>query len=233
MKKRLIIAVDGHSSCGKSSFAKLIARELEYIYIDSGAMYRAVTLYCKRLNLVNQDGVSVEGIKKIMPDITIAFNYNPDTRKYETFLNNENVEEEIRLIEVSRLVSIVSSIKEVRERMVELQREIGVFKGIVMDGRDIGTVVFPDAEIKIFMTASPEIRAHRRWLELKGMGIDTDKEEILKNILERDDIDSNRDISPLRKADDAYLLDNSEMTFDDQMNWFRNIMKNFENENRN
>jgi len=231
MKKRLIIAVDGHSSCGKSSFAKLIANELGYIYIDSGAMYRAVTLYCKRHNLVNHDGASVEGISKALPDIVIAFNYNTDTRKYETFLNNENVEEEIRRIEVSKLVSIVSSIKEVRDRMVELQREIGVFKGIVMDGRDIGTVVFPDAEIKIFMTASAEVRAQRRWLELKGMGVVTDKNDILKNILERDEIDSNREISPLRKADDAYMLDNSAMTFDDQMKWFRDIIKKFEDEN--
>lgn len=229
-KKKIIIAVDGHSSCGKSSFAKLIARELNYIYIDSGAMYRAVTLYCKRLNLVNHGGAYEEGIKKVLPDIKIAFNYNPDTKLYETFLNNENVEEEIRRIEVSRLVSIVSRIKEVRTRMVELQREIGVFKGIVMDGRDIGTVVFPDAEIKIFMTASAEVRAERRWLELKGMGIEAGREEILKNILERDEIDSNREISPLRRADDAFLLDNSNMTFDQQMDWFRGLMKQLDNE---
>jgi len=231
MEKKVIIAIDGHSSCGKSSFAKLIARELKYIYIDSGAMYRAVTLYCKRMNLVNRDGASVEDIIRVLPEIVIAFNYNTDTCQYETFLNSENIEEEIRLIEVSGLVSIVSRIKEVRTRMVELQREIGVFKGIVMDGRDIGTVVFPDAEIKIFMTASAEVRARRRWLELRGMGIETGMDEILKNILERDMIDSTREISPLRMADDAFLLDNSEMTFEDQIDWFRNIMKKFENEN--
>ena len=228
MNNKLIIAIDGHSSCGKSSFAKLIAKELSYIFIDSGAMYRAVTLYCMRQKLVDTNFADIEGVIKALPDIRVEFRYNADSKQYETFLNGENIEREIRQIEVSQLVSIISRIKEVRTRMVELQREIGVFKGIVMDGRDIGTVVFPDADIKIFLTASPDIRAQRRYLELKMMGNEVDIDEIRRNILERDRIDSTREISPLRKAADAIVLDNSEMTFEQQMDWFRNILKEFE-----
>ena len=231
MNRKIIIAVDGHSSCGKSSFAKLIAKELNYIYIDSGAMYRAVTLYCMRKNLVTPEGANYQAIRDILPAIHIEFQFNPDSKVYETYLNSENVENEIRGIQVSGVVSLVSQISEVRSRMVELQREIGVFKGIVMDGRDIGTVVFPDAEIKIFMTASVDIRAGRRYLELKEKGIEADIEDIKSNIIERDRIDSSRDISPLIQAEDAYVLDNSQMSFEQQMDWFREIMKKFENEN--
>jgi cytidylate kinase len=224
MKRKLIIAIDGYSSCGKSTFAKAIAKELNYIYIDSGAMYRAVTLYCIRRKLIDRDMVDETGIEKELEDIHIEFVYNPDMSEYETFLNSENVEKEIRDIEVSAHVSRISQIPEVRYRMVELQRQIGVFKGIVMDGRDIGTVVFPDADLKIFMTASADIRAQRRFDELKVKGLNIDFEEIRKNIVARDITDENRDISPLRKADDAVVLDNSRMTVEEQMIWVRHII---------
>jgi cytidylate kinase len=224
MKRKLIIAIDGYSSCGKSTFAKAIAKELNYIYIDSGAMYRAVTLYCIRRQLIDGDLVDEAGIEKELKDIHIEFVYNPDISEYETFLNSENVEREIRGIEVSAHVSRISQIPEVRYCMVELQRQIGVFKGIVMDGRDIGTVVFPDADLKIFMTASVDKRAQRRFDELKAKGLNIDFEEIRKNIVARDITDENRDISPLRRAEDAIVLDNSRMTVEEQMVWVRHII---------
>lgn len=225
MEKKIIIAIDGHASCGKSTFAKMIARELGYIYIDSGAMYRAVTLHSLRKGLTGINGTDRDGIIRELASISIRFSYNTDTGSYETYLNNENVEAEIRNIEVSGYVSEVSRIREVRTRMVELQREIGIFKGIVMDGRDIGTVVFPDAEIKIFLTASVEVRAMRRFLELKEKGVDANLEEIKSNIEERDRMDSSREISPLIRAEDALLLDNSNMTPERQMSWFRELLK--------
>lgn len=225
MEKKIIIAIDGHASCGKSTFAKMIAKELGYIYIDSGAMYRAVTLHSMRKGLTGINGTDRNGIIRELASISIRFSYNTDTGSYETYLNNENVESEIRNIEVSGYVSEVSRIREVRNRMVELQREIGIYKGIVMDGRDIGTVVFPDAEIKIFLTASVEVRAMRRFLELKEKGVDANLEEIKSNIEERDKMDSSREISPLTMADDALLLDNSNMTPERQMSWFRELLK--------
>lgn len=225
MKKKLIIAIDGYSSCGKSTFAKAIARELGYIYIDSGAMYRAVTLYAVRRGFISDEKLNLEGIINELNDIHIEFIYNPDLDEYETYLNSANVESEIRGIEVSKYVSAVSKIPEVRSRMVELQRQIGVYKGIVMDGRDIGTVVFPDAEIKIFMTASVDIRAKRRYDELKGKGVNVDFEEIRRNIITRDITDENRDISPLRRADDAIVLDNTRMTVKEQMDWILRIIE--------
>ncbi len=200
MEKKLIIAIDGYSSCGKSTFARTIAKVLNYIYIDSGAMYRAVTLYCMRKNFIGKNGLNLGGILSELNDIHIDFIYNPDISAYETFLNSENVEQEIRSMEVTAYVSRISQISEVRARMVELQRQIGVQKGIVMDGRDIGTVVFPDADIKIFMTASVDIRAKRRYDELKTKGIITDFEEIKRNIVARDIADENRDISPLKTS---------------------------------
>lgn len=233
MEKKLIIAIDGYSSCGKSTFAKAIARELNYIYIDSGAMYRAVTLYCLRKGLVGRKTIDIEGIKNALRDIHINFVYNPDTGEYETWLNSENVESEIRNIEVSDHVSRISQVPEVRNRMVELQREIGVYKGVVMDGRDIGTVVFPDADIKIFMTASVDIRAERRYRELQNKGQNVDYNDIRRNITGRDRADETRSISPLRKADDAILLDNSDMTVEDQMRWIREIIAEKRNANRN
>jgi CMP/dCMP kinase len=224
MDKRLIIAIDGYSSCGKSTFAKAIAKELKYIYIDSGAMYRAVTLFCLRKGYIGKGIFSLEAILSDLQNIHIGLIYNPDIVEYETFLNSENVEAEIRGFEVSNFVSRISQIPEVRSRMVEMQRQIGVFKGIVMDGRDIGTVVFPDADIKIFMTASVDIRAKRRYEELKGRNIEVDFEEVKRNIIARDIADENRDISPLRRADDAILLDNSRMSVAGQMEWVRNII---------
>ena len=225
MNKKLIIAIDGYSSCGKSTFARVIAKELNYIFIDSGAMYRAVTLYCMRRGFVSEGSIDRNGIVSELNNMNIEFVYNPDISEYETFLNSENVEKEIRGIEVSSNVSSISKIHEVRARMVELQRQIGVFKGIVMDGRDIGTVVFPDADLKIFMTASVEVRAKRRYDEMISKGIKADLEEVRKNIIARDITDENRDISPLRRADDAMVLDNTRMTVAEQMAWVRVIIE--------
>ncbi|HZL76749.1 MAG TPA: (d)CMP kinase [Bacteroidales bacterium] len=225
MEKKLIIAIDGYSSCGKSTFARAIAKEINYIFIDSGAMYRAVTLYCMRRGFVNEGGVDRNGIISELNNMNIEFVYNPDIAEYETFLNSENVEEEIRGIEVTSNVSSISKIYEVRARMVELQRQIGVFKGIVMDGRDIGTVVFPDADLKIFMTASVEVRAKRRYEEMVSKGMQADLEEVRKNIVARDITDENRDISPLRRADDAIVLDNTRMTVAEQMAWVHDIIE--------
>jgi len=225
MEKRLIIAIDGYSSCGKSTFARLIAKELNYIFIDSGAMYRAVTLYCMRKSFISNVGLNTPGILSELKDIHIDFVFNPDINEYETFLNSENVEKEIRNMVVTAHVSRISQIPEVRARLVELQRQIGVTKGIVMDGRDIGTVVFPDADIKIFMTASVDVRAKRRYDELKGKGIVVDFEEIKRTIIARDIADENRDISPLRRAEDAVILDNSRMTVEEQMSWVKKIIE--------
>jgi cytidylate kinase len=233
MEKRLIIAIDGYSSCGKSTFAKLIAKELNYIFIDSGAMYRAVTLYCMRKKYITINGVNTQSIISELTDIHIDFVFNPDLNEYETFLNSENIEKEIRSMEVTAYVSRISQISEVRTRMVELQRQIGISRGIVMDGRDIGTVVFPHADIKIFMTASVDIRAKRRHIELKNKGIYIDFEEIKRTIIARDIADENRDISPLRRADDAIILDNSRMTVDEQMSWIKKIIDNKRDDSRN
>jgi len=233
MEKRLIIAIDGYSSCGKSTFAKLIAKELNYIFIDSGAMYRAVTLYCMRKKYITINGVNTQSIISELTDIHIDFVFNPDLNEYETFLNSENIEKEIRSMEVTAYVSRISQISEVRTRMVELQRQIGISRGIVMDGRDIGTVVFPHADIKLFMTASVDIRAKRRHIELKNKGINIDFEEIKRTIIARDIADENRDISPLRRADDAIILDNSRMTVDEEMSWIKKIIDNKRNDSRN
>jgi cytidylate kinase len=230
MEKKLIIAIDGYSSCGKSTFAKLIAKDLNYIYIDSGAMYRAVTLYCMRQNFINHSGINASSIVAELNDINIDFVFNPDINEYETYLNSENVETEIRNMDVTAYVSRISQIYEVRVRMVELQRQIGSLKGIVMDGRDIGTVVFPDADIKIFMTASVDIRAKRRYDELKARGINIEFEEIKRMIIARDIADENRDISPLRRADEAIILDNSRMTVEEQMVWMNVIIEKIRND---
>ena len=188
-------------------------------------MYRAVTLYCLKRHYVGHEGINAAAVVSELNEINIDFVYNPDIQEYETFLNSANVEQEIRSMEVSEYVSRVSQIHEVRDRMVELQRHIGAFKGIVMDGRDIGTVVFPDADIKIFMTASIDIRAKRRFDELNGKGITADFDEIKNNIIARDIADENRDISPLRRADDAIILDNSRMSVKDQMLWVEKIIE--------
>lgn len=224
MKKKLIIAIDGYSSCGKSTFAKAIASDLNYIFIDSGAMYRAVTLFYMRKSYAGKEKLNIPGILSTLNEIHLDFVYNQDLSQFETFMNSENVEQEIRSINVSQHVSEVSKIHQVRSKMVELQRQIGVNKGIVMDGRDIGTVVFPEADLKIFMTASLDVRTKRRYDELKSKGIDVDFNEIRKNLIARDITDENRDISPLRRADDALILDNSFMTIADQMIWVKEII---------
>ena len=217
--KRITIAIDGYSSCGKSTMAKDLAREIGYIYIDSGAMYRAVTLYCLGNNLFTAEGIDTARLEAAMPDIRISFQLNPETGRPMTYLNGENVEDRIRTMEVSNRVSPVAALPFVREALVKLQQEMGEAKGIVMDGRDIGTVVFPDAELKIFVTASAEIRAQRRYDELKAKGQEASYEEILANVKERDYIDQNREVSPLRQAEDAILLDNSNLTIQEQKEW--------------
>jgi len=224
LSQKLIIAIDGYSSSGKSSFAKNIAKELGYVYIDTGAMYRAVTLYCLNNNLAKNGNLNRKGIISSLDKIHISFVMNQQTGFSEVCLNGNNVESEIRSLEVSQNVSQVSCISEVRKKMVSLQREMGTEKGIVMDGRDIGTVVFPEADIKIFLTADPHIRATRRFKELQGKKIPAKPEEIEKNIRERDHIDETRDDSPLKKADNAVVLDNSFMTPEEQMDWFRKIL---------
>ncbi len=217
--KKIIIAIDGHSSCGKSTMAKQLAKKLAYIYIDSGAMYRVVTLVALRKGLIANGKPNVEKVISELKNINITFKWDEVEGKNTTFLNGENVEDEIRQLEVSQNVSPISTIAEVRAEMVKQQRRSAKNKGIVMDGRDIGTVVFPDAELKIFMTASPEIRAERRFKELAEKGDKVSFEEILKNVQSRDKIDSTRAVSPLKKAEDALVLDNSNLTRAEQLNW--------------
>jgi cytidylate kinase len=223
MNKPLIIAIDGHSSCGKSSFAKAIARKLGYIHIDSGAMYRAVTLYCIENNLLLGNSLDYPALLRILPELEIRLSFNKESQQYETWLNNVNVEEAIRRPSISESVSLIAKIREVRQRLVKIQRSISADKGIVMDGRDIGTVVFPDADIKIFMTASLEVRAARRYKELNDSGVIISFEEVLKNLKTRDEMDSTRSESPLKQASDAIPLDNSLLTPSQQMEWFENI----------
>ena len=218
--KKIVIAVDGFSSCGKSTFAKKIASALGYVFIDTGAMYRAVTLYGIRHGAIRGGVVDAEALDRMLPRIGISFVFNPAREASDIYLDGENVEGPIRSLEVSEAVSRVSQIGAVRERLVGLQQQMGRDKGIVMDGRDIGTVVFPDAELKIFMTARPSVRARRRYDELRAKGDEVSYEEILQNVLSRDKADMTRAISPLRKADDAVVLDNSCMTVAEQMEWF-------------
>lgn len=224
--KKITIAIDGHSSCGKSTMAKELARQLGYVYVDTGAMYRTVTLFAMRHNLFLADGeVDTDALRKCMPEIEVSFRFNEETGRPDAYLNGECVEKVIRSIEVSNHVSKVAAIPFVREAMVDQQRRMGAEKGIVMDGRDIGTTVFPDAELKIFVTASSKVRAQRRYDELKEKGMPADFDEILKNVEERDYIDSHREVSPLRQAPDALLLDNSEMTIPEQNAWLMDKVK--------
>jgi CMP/dCMP kinase len=225
--QNIVIAIDGHSSCGKSTFARAIAARMNFLYIDSGAMYRAVTLACMEHGMINGGLLDTAGLKNLLDDIRIIFRKRENSPETETYLNGQNVEDRIRSIEVASNVSLVSSSREVRERMVALQREMGKNRNIVMDGRDIGTVVFPDAGIKIFMTAKPAIRAERRYKELKAKGMDVSYEEIKENIIKRDQTDENRLESPLLKARDAVILDNSNMTPDDQMIWFNELINRY------
>ena len=218
--KKITIAIDGHSSCGKSTMAKDLARRVGYIYVDTGAMYRSVTLFALRNGLIHEDGsIDTELLEQRMPDIHISFRLNEETGRPDTYLNNECVEKEIRTIEVSNHVSPIAALPFVRTAMVAQQQQMGKDKGVVMDGRDIGTTVFPDAELKIFVTASAQVRAQRRYDELQQKGMPADFEDILKNVEERDYIDSHREVSPLRKADDALELDNSHMTIPEQNEW--------------
>ena len=217
--KKITIAIDGFSSCGKSTMAKDLAREVGYIYIDSGAMYRAVTLYSIENGIFDGDVIDTEKLKKAIKDIQISFRPNPETGRPDTYLNGVNVENKIRTMGVSSKVSPISALDFVREAMVAQQQAMGKEKGIVMVGRDIGTTVFPDAELKIFVTATPEIRAQRRFDELKAKGQEGSFEEILENVKQRDYIDQHREVSPLRKADDALLLDNSNLSIEQQKEW--------------
>jgi len=229
LEQKINIAIDGHSSCGKGTLAKNLAKELDYLFIDSGAMYRAITLY-----MLNE-GLTLEEVAEdpaVLGNIKITFEYEPEKSFFETHLNGVNVETEIRSMRISKFVSPVSALPVVRDFLVVQQKKIGENKGVVMDGRDIGTVVFPDAELKIFMTASPEIRAKRRYEELQKKGVFVNYQEVLHNIKERDHIDSTRDTSPLAKAEDAITLDNSAMSKDEQarlsLSWARGVIKSLE-----
>lgn len=222
--KKIIIAIDGYSSCGKSTFAKAIAASLGYVFIDTGAMYRAVTLNAIKSGYINNGVIDNEKVVSSLESINISFVYNAEGEASDVCLNGENVEKDIRSIEVSNLVSGISAIKEVRAKLVAIQQKIGENKCVVMDGRDIGTTVFPDAEIKIFMTASVDVRAERRYKELTAKGDKVTLEEIKNNISSRDHMDETRTESPLRKANDAIVLDNSFMTIAEQMEWVAEIL---------
>lgn len=218
--KKITIAIDGFSSCGKSTMAKDLAERIGYVYIDTGAMYRSVTLFAIRNRLFNSDGsVKANELENHMIDLQISFRLNEETGRPDTYLNGELVETEIRGMEVSNHVSAIAALPFVRTAMVAQQQQMGRDKGVVMDGRDIGTTVFPDAELKIFVTASAEVRARRRYDEMRGKGQPADYAEILKNVQQRDYIDTHREVSPLRKADDAIELDNSSMTIEQQNAW--------------
>lgn len=218
--KKIVIAIDGFSSCGKSTFAKAIAARLGYIFIDTGAMYRAVTLYALEHGAIPSGIANEELIEEMLSDINIDFRFNPARGASDIYVNGDLVESKIRTIEVSNCVSAVSSIGAVRQKLVAMQQEMGRKRGVVMDGRDIGTVVFPEAELKIYMTADPMVRAERRYKELTAKGDNVTLEEVYENVVSRDKADMTRAISPLRKADDAIVLDNSHMTVEEQMAWF-------------
>lgn len=222
--KKIIIAIDGYSSSGKSTMARDLARRIGYVYVDSGAMYRAVTLYAIEQGMTEKEGnVDVEALVSALPEINISFTPAGADGIQHTMLNGRDVESKIRGMEVSSLVSPVSAIPEVRRRLTELQRDFGRERGIVMDGRDIGTTVFPDAEMKVFVDATPEVRARRRTLELEQKGASPVYEEVLENIRERDRIDTTRKESPLRKADDAHVLDNDNLSIPQQMDWLMDL----------
>ncbi len=217
--KKITIAIDGYSSCGKSTMAKDLAREIGYVYVDSGAMYRAVTLYALDNGIIQGEEIDEERLRTEMGNIEISFQFNPERGRPDTYLNDTCVEDRIRTLEVSNHVSPIATLGFVREEMVRQQQRMGQEGGIIMDGRDIGTTVFPNAELKIFVTASAEIRAQRRYDELTAKGEQCDFQEILRNVEERDYIDTHREISPLRQAPDAIVLDNSHMTIDEQKGW--------------
>ncbi|MFN4234816.1 MAG: (d)CMP kinase [Bacteroidia bacterium] len=225
---KINIAIDGYSSCGKSTIAKALAAELGYTYIDTGAMYRSVALFALRNGLIKNGKINTEAIVMALPDIHVSFQYNNETKVSDTYLNGENVEKAIRQMEVSEVVSKVSAIKEVREKMVALQKEMGKKKGVVMDGRDIGTNVFPDAELKIFMTADMDVRVARRYFELTSKGEHVTEEDVKQNLLKRDYDDIHRKENPLKKADDAIVLDNSELTKQQQLDFVIRLIKDLQ-----
>lgn len=221
--KKITIAIDGYSSTGKSTLAKQLAKALNYVYVDTGAMYRAVTLFAIQQKIITENSFVIQKLIDKLPDISLTFHFNPDLGFAEMYLNNINVEREIRSMEVSKFVSKIAAVSEVRSKLVQQQQLYGTEKGVVMDGRDIGTVVFPDAELKIFMTASTEIRAKRRFLELQEKGQEVTYDEVLKNVQERDEIDTTRKDSPLVKADDAIVIDNSELNKEQQFEQILNL----------
>ncbi len=225
MRDKLTIAIDGYSSSGKSTVAKDLAARLGYTYIDSGAMYRVVTLVAMRKGIIHSGIVDEEKLNRELEQIDISFSYNPESKRYESYLNGELVEDEIRSMDVSNKVSHIAKIAFVREFLVEKQREMGDVGGVIMDGRDIGTVVFPFADIKLFVTANVEVRAKRRYEELVGKGENVSLEEVVDNVRTRDYIDENREVSPLKKADDAIVLDTSRMTPAEQLEWLEEIVK--------
>lgn len=217
MRNKINIAIDGYSSCGKSTIAKAVAKGLDYFYVDSGAMYRAIALYALQNNCFKKDlSLDEDLLIRLLDHVIVSFKYNTENGQQEIYLNGENVEKEIRSIQVSNHVSPVSKIKEVRQKLVRLQKRLAEAKGVVMDGRDIGTVVIPDAELKIFMMADPAVRAQRRFDELKANGLNVTLEEIMANLQSRDEMDVNREIDPLRQADDAVVVDNSNLTLEEQ-----------------
>lgn len=218
--KKIIVALDGHSSCGKSTFAKAIAARLGYIFIDTGAMYRAVTLYALEHGAIRSGIVDEEAVEAMLSEINIDFRFNAQRGASDIYVNGDLVEGKIRTIEVSNCVSAISSIAAVRSKLVAMQQAMGERKGVVMDGRDIGTVVFPAAELKIYMTADPKVRAERRYAELQAKGDSVTFEEVYANVVSRDEADMTRAISPLRRAEDAILLDNTTMSVEEQMAWF-------------
>ncbi|WP_209405493.1 (d)CMP kinase [Pseudozobellia sp. WGM2] len=221
--QKIAIAIDGYSSTGKSTLAKQLAKALTYKYIDTGAMYRAITLFAMRNGFIGNGRESLEALVKLLPNITLNFVPNEELGFSEMYLNGENVEKDIRTLEVSKYVSRIAEIGQVRHMLVEMQKEMGKEKGIVMDGRDIGTVVFPDAELKVFMTASPQARATRRYKELLDRGEQVSYQEVLENVQKRDYIDSHREFSPLRKAEDAIEFDNSDMGLVEQFDRLHSI----------
>jgi len=225
-ERKLVIAVDGYSSSGKSTLAKDFAAELEYAFIDTGAMYRAVTLAASRAGVLNDNKVDEVLLKELVDRIKIRFTYNRELKKSQTFLDGELVEEEIRSMEISNKVSYIAQIRFVRTKLVDMQREMGKEASVIMDGRDIGTVVFPNADIKLFVTADVQIRAERRYKEMIANGLDVTLEEVIDNVRKRDHIDETRDESPLRKADDAIVLDTGKFTPREQLDWLLEIVKN-------